>query len=201
MTFNFLPPQTANAHIIRENQTLNNELTDQQTKTGQLLVENTKQKMASIQLRRELDMSVMWERLLKERVDKLNEENVNLRHFFADRQTKCPLLKAKDSANSLLSSLSDLFGGDSVGDFKKQHGASSNPGSRCASATHLSRANSYGLKKCASAAIAGTSSFHGKTNGRVSFNHGGNATWDVAGSAAPMGEMNMFRGILEGEAM
>ena len=201
MTFNFLPAQTANAHIIRENQTLNNELTDQQTKTGQLLVENTKHKMASIQLRRELEMSAMRERLLKERVDKLNEENVNLRHFFAERQTKCPLLKAKDSANSLLSSLSDLFGGDSMGDFKKQHGASSNPSSRCASATRLSRANSYGLKKCASAAIAGTSSFHGKTNGRVSFNHGGNATWDVAGSVAPMGEMNMFRGILEGETM
>ena len=136
----------------------------------------------------------MREGLLKKRVDKLNEENVNLRHF-AKRQTK------HTSANGLLSSLSDLFGGDSMGDFKKRHGASSNPGSRSVSATHLSRANSYGLKSCASAAIAGTSSFHGNTDAHASFNHGGNATWDVHGSAAPIGGMNMFRGILEGEAM
>ena len=37
----FLPAlQTANAHIIRENQTLNNELKEQQEKTGQVLVES-----------------------------------------------------------------------------------------------------------------------------------------------------------------
>ena len=191
----FPTPQTANAHIIRENQTLNNELTEQQTKTGQLLVENTKHKMASIQLRRELETSTMREWLLKKRVDKLNEENANLRHF-AKRQTK------HTSANGLLSSLSDLFDGDNMGDFKKRHGASSNPGSRSVSATHLSRANSYGLKSCASAAIAGTSSFHGNTAARASFSHGtcSNASWDVPGSAAPIGGMNIFLGILEGEA-
>jgi len=165
--------KTVNAHIIRENQTLNNELTGQQTKTGQLLVENIKHKMASIQLRRELNISTMREGLLKKRVDKLNEENVNLRHF-AERQTKHTslgnLLNAKESANGLLSSLSDLFGGDSMGDFKKRHGASSNPGSRSVSATNLtnlSRANSYVLKSCASGAIAGTSSFHGNTAARA----------------------------------
>ena len=168
--YQFPTPQTANAHIIRENQTLNNELTEQQTKTGQLLVENIKHKMASIHIRRELKISTMREGLLKKRVDKLNEENVNLRHF-AERQTKHTslgnLLNAKESANGLLSSLSDLFGGDSMGDFKKRHGASSNPGSRSVSATNLRRANSYGLKSCASGAIAGTSSFHGNTAARA----------------------------------
>ena len=150
--YQFPTPQTANAHIIRENQTLNNELTEQQTKTGQLLVENIKHKMASIQLRRELKISTMREGLLKKRVDKLNEENVNLRHF-AERQTKHTslgnLLNAKESANGLLSSLSDLFGGDSMGDFKKPP------------------TNSYGLKSSASGAIAGTSSFHGNTAARA----------------------------------
>ena len=147
----------------------------------------------------------MREGLLKKRVDKLNEENVNLRHF-AERQTKhtslSNLLNAKESANGLLSSLSDLFGGDSMGDFKKRHGASSNPGSRSVNATNVSRANSYG-KRCASAAIAGTSSFHGNTAARASFSHGtcSNASWDVPGSAAPIGGMNIFLGILEGEAI
>ena len=112
----------------------------------------------------------MREGLLKKRVDKLNEENVNLRHF-AERQTKHTslgnLLNAKESANGLLSSLSDLFGGDSMVDFKKRHGASSNPGSRSVSATNLRCANSYGLKSCASGAIAGTSSFHGNTAARA----------------------------------
>ena len=111
----FLPPQTTNAYIVKENQTLNKELKEQQGKVGQLLVDNSKHTMASMQLRRELEMSGMREGLLKGRVDKLNEENVNLRHF-AERNGRSlgNLLKAGSSTNSLVSSLSGVFGGDSM---------------------------------------------------------------------------------------
>ena len=221
----FLTPQTANAHIIKENQTVNKELKEQQEKVGQLLVENSKHTMISMQHRREIEMSAMREGLLKERVDKLNEENVNLRHF-AERNSKNTslgnLLKAGSSTNSLVSSLSGVFGGDSMGNLSKrsssQFGSQSGLGNahskRSASANQMIRANSYGLKRSTSAAVVGNSSFLGNAASRSSFGHnsapapgrGGNASWDLAGPAAPMGGMggsgaNMFLSILEGEAM
>ena len=217
----FLPPQTTNAYIVKENQTLNKELKEQQQKVGQLLVDNSKHTMASMQLRRELEMSGMREGLLKGRVDKLNEENVNLRHF-AERNGRSlgNLLKAGSSTNSLVSSLSGVFGGDSMGNLSKRSGSQSGLGSahgnRSASANQMSRANSYGLKRSTSGAVVGNSSFHGNAASRSSMHHsapsgqGGNASWDVPGPAAPMGGgmgmgggsgANMFLSILEGEAM
>lgn len=216
----FLPPQTTNAYIVKENQTLNKELKEQQGKVGQLLVDNSKHTMASMQLRRELEMSGMREGLLKGRVDKLNEENVNLRHF-AERNGRSlgNLLKAGSSTNSLVSSLSGVFGGDSMGNLSKRSGSQSGLGSahgnRSASANQMSRANSYGLKRSTSAAVVGNSSFHGNAASHSSFHQsapsgqGGNASWDVPGPAAPMGGgmgmggsgANMFLSILEGEAM
>lgn len=188
-TFRFrlfsLVSQTANAYIVKENQTLNKELRAVETKVGQLLVENSKLKIESVKLRRDLLMSVQREDSWKERVGELHEENVQLRHF-AGKGTSSSfnsLRHAKNSAGSLVASLSGVFGGG-YDDSPRRPGPT--PCNR------LSSSNSYGLKRAVSSPISMAmtrplSSSSNRTWGNTSMPataSSGNSTWTKPNVAA-----------------
>jgi len=109
--------------------------------------------MDSLRVRRDLHMSVKREDSWKERVNELHDENVQLRHSSENRSSNPllgNLLRAKTSTGSLVPALSSLFGVDSVGDVQRRHGPS---GTGTSTSTRLSRANSYGLQRTASAPV------------------------------------------------